>query len=96
MFGYNVVQLYFLTNCIYTIIMFFFFHNSIVDKVIKNHLKTTQHHMTDEEITMTMNIFYVVGPFFASLKLLRDTLEFIFNYKSCLWLHWLYKDEDKE
>jgi C4-dicarboxylate transporter len=94
MFGYNPIQLYFLTNCIYTIIMFFFLHNSIVDKVIKNHHRMTQHHMTDEEIMMTMNIFYVVGPFFGSLKLFRDTLNFIFDHKSSLWLHWLYKDKE--
>jgi hypothetical protein len=90
MFGYSIVQLYFLTNMIYTIIIFFLFHRSMVERIYKNHHMMTQHYMTDEEIRMTMNIFYITGPFFGSIKLLKDTLNLIFDHRSCLWLHWLY------
>ena len=90
MFGYSIVQLYFLTNMVYTIIIFFLFHNSMVERILKNHYMMAKHVMTDEEIRMTMNIFYITGAFFGSIKLLKDTLNLIFDYKSCLWLHWLY------
>lgn len=94
MLGYNPIQLYFLTNMIYTIIMFFFLHNSIVERMMKCHKMITDHDLTDEEIMMNMNIFYVVGAFFGSIKLFKDTMNLIFDYKSCIWLHWLYRNKE--
>ncbi len=98
MFGYSIIQLYFLTNMIYTIIMFFLLHNSIVERMIKNHKRMTDQDLTDEEVISAMNIFYVIGPFFGSVKLFKDTMNLIFDYRSCIWLHWLYrnKEESKE
>jgi hypothetical protein len=95
MFGYSIVQLYFLTNCIYTIVIFFLFHGSMVERIYKNHHMMTKHRMTDDEIKMTMNIFYISSAFFGSIKLLKDTLNLIFDHKSCLWLHWFYRRKKK-
>ena len=59
MFGYSFIQLFFMTNMVYTIIMFFFLHNIVVEKIDKNYHLLTSRHMTEQEAQETMNIFYI-------------------------------------
>ena len=93
MFGYSFPQLFFMTNMIYTIIMFFFLHNIIVEKIVENHHKLTSCYMTDEEIKISMNIFYVISVFIGSIRLLKDILNLIFDHRTCIWLYRIYENK---
>ena len=96
MFGYSFTQLYFMINMLYTIIMFFFLHNIIAEKIFKNHHKLTSSYMTDKEVQISMNIFYIIGPLIGSIRLLKDVLNLIFDHKTCIWLHRIYEKETDE
>ena len=96
MLGYSPVQLYFMINMLYTIFMFFFLHNSIVEKVMTNYKKIHSKDLTNEEIQKIMNTFYIISVFLGSIKLLKDTLNLIFDHRSCLWLHWYYRKKEKK
>jgi hypothetical protein len=84
--------------------MFFFLHGIIVEKIVENHHKLTSDSMDDSEIKMSMNIFYVIGIFVGSIRLLKDILNLIFDHRTCIWLHRIYEkkhldnvvDESKE
>lgn len=94
MFGYSLLQIYFMINFIYTIIMFFLLHKIIVKKIYYTHHKITSNYMTDREITISMNIFYVMGAFVGSIRLFKDVLNLLFDHKACIWLYNKYEDKE--
>ena len=96
MFEYSIVQLYFLTNMVYTLIIFFFFHNSIVERRMMVFKKLHSRDLTEKEIRTIMNTFYIISAFLGSIKLFQDTLNLILDHKSCLWLHWIYRNKAKK
>ena len=91
MFGFSFIQLYFIINMLYTIIMFFFLHNIVSEKMYKNHHKITDKYMTNKEIKIAMNLFYIIGAFLGSLRLFKDILNLILDHRTCIWLHRIYE-----
>ncbi len=94
MFGHNFLQLYFITNLIYTMITFIFLHKIIAQKLLDNHKEKTSHHLDDQELQISMNIYYIFSAFLGSIRLLKDILNLLFNPKRCVWLYYIYKDKE--
>ena len=94
MFGYSIFEIYFMINLIYTVITFFFLHNIIVEKVYKEYKNTTSKTLTNQEIQVSMNIFYVMSAFIGSFRLFKDVMSLLFNHRECIWLYQIYKKDE--
>lgn len=94
MFGYSFIRLYFMINMAYTIIMFLLLHNIIAKKLYNHHHRLTSRHLTNEEIQVSMNVFYIIGIFTGSIRLLKDMLNLFFDHKTCIWLHKIYDNKE--
>jgi hypothetical protein len=94
MFGYNLLELYFMINLIYTVITFIFLHNIIAEKVYNEYKETTSKSLTSGELTTSMNVFYVFSVGTGTFRLANDFLRLIIVPKKCIWLYRIYgKDE---
>ncbi len=76
----NGIEIYFLINMAYTLVLFFFFHNKIIRMVIKRSEKPI------ENIVKFMNTYYIINVFLGSFSLVLDFLHCLCDPKECLWL----------
>lgn len=89
MFDLNIIETYFFINILYTLHMFFFFHNHLAKKIIKN----TNQELTPDEIIFALHILYIMYVFFGIIPLFLNILLVLVSPKDCLWLKWAYKDK---
>ena len=96
MFGYSPLQLYFITNLIYTIFTFIFLHNIIAEKMYMEYKELTSKEMKDKDIQTSMFIFYILSSFTGSFRLFKDIINLILDHKECIWLYRIYNKKNKE
>jgi len=94
MFGYSLLQLYFLANMVYTVITFIFLHNILAEKMYKEYKQVTSKEMSSEQLTISMNIFYVISAFIGTFRFAKDILNFILNNRQCVWMYRVYKKDE--
>ena len=94
MFGFSILELYFIISMVYTIITFFFLHNIIVEKIYNEYKETTSQDLTNQEIQISMNIFYVLSILIGTIRLFKDIICFFFNHRECIWMYRIYKNKE--
>jgi predicted membrane protein len=85
-----MLEIYFLISMIYTVILFLFFHGSIVDRYSESN------NVSPETIEDSMFMFYVMSIIFGGFSLLLNVVYLFIAPKCCIWLHWYYKDKKEE
>ncbi len=83
MFGLSILETYFFINMIYTLILFFFFHNKLINRA-KDRYETSNN---SNDIEGAITIFYITSIFLGSVKLVKDLLTFLFLPDDSLWLY---------
>ena len=84
----SFLQIYFLINIIYTIIIMIFFDKILVDIFFKKKVPTNH-------ISGMLNTSYIILILIGTFCLISDIIVLLINPRRCIWLYRVYEDKDQ-
>ena len=87
MFGLSGIATYFLINLLYTLIIYIFLYNNLINMVIDAAKQCDDINLDIDTVKSSFDIFLIASIFIGTLILISDLFTFIFRPNLSVWLY---------